>query len=645
MKWILVLIICFLTFNSLNAQNYTTNDRKAIELFEKALGYYNQGQLETALAIVEKVHERDKNFIEPYLLKADIFHEQNKYLDEIATLKKVIQINPNFNEKIFLMLGKAECKTGNFNDAVEHLNHFIEIGKVHNEIAEAKKWLKKAEFAAYAMEHPVPFDPIPLSTNINSPYKDYWPSLTIDEQELYYTVQLPTNQRSPYGDLIYQEDLFVCKKGSDGKWQSSKNIGPPINTDDNEGSQSISANGQFLFYVACNRKVDFGSCDIYYSEKMGNGWTKPKNIGQPINSSYWESTPAASADGRMLFFSSGIRPDSKGGKDIYVSFKRDDGTWTNPKNMGDSINSEGNEYAPFIHPDGKTLYFSSDGWPGMGGQDIFYSRMKDDSTWTTPKNLGYPINTTYDDFGLIVNGNGQFAFFSSNRKGSQDWDLYTFELYPEARPNPVTYVKGKVYDSKTKESLLATVEIIDLESNNVIYSSKTIMPQGSYLACIPLKRNYAMNVSAPGFLFYSENFTLEHTKQIDKAYVIDIPLQPIEPGSTVVLKNIFYETDKFLLKKESEVELKKLIDLLCKNPGLSIEIGGHTDNVGGLEHNKTLSTNRAKTVYEYLIQHGINANRLKYAGYAYSKPLADNNTVEGRALNRRTEFKVLAVSK
>ena len=219
MKWIPIILL-FFVFNFIKAQNYSTNDRKAIELFEKALEYYNQGQLETALAIVQKVHERDKNFIEPYLLKADIYHEQNKYLDEIGTLKKVIEINPGFNEKIFLMLGKAEYKTGNYPDAVEHFNHFIEVGQVHNEIAEAKNWLRKAEFAAYAIEHPVPFDPVLLSTNINSPYKDYWPSLTIDEQELYYTVQLPTNQRSPYGDMVYQEDLLVSKKGNDAKWKA-----------------------------------------------------------------------------------------------------------------------------------------------------------------------------------------------------------------------------------------------------------------------------------------------------------------------------------------------------------------------------------------------------------------------------------------
>lgn len=642
MKYIFI-ILFILFFTSVWGQKYSTDDRKAIELFERALEYYNQGQLEIAKTVVFKTLERDKNFIEPYLLLSDIFHEQRKWQDEINSLKKVIEIKPDYDNKIYFLLGKVEYKSGNYQDAVNHLNTYLEKAQIHNDIIEAKKMLEKAEFAQYAIENPVPFNPIPLSTNVNSPYKDYWPSLTVDEQELYYTVQLSTNQKSPYGDVIYQEDMFVSKKGTDGKWQVSKNVGVPLNTDDNEGSQSISANGQFLFYVACNRKVDFGSCDIYYSERQGSTWTKPQNIGASINSEYWESTPASSADGRRLFFSSGVRPDSKGGKDLYVSYKKEDGTWTKPQNLGDSINTKGNEYAPFIHPDGRTLYFSSDGWTGMGGQDLFYSRMKDDSTWTTPHNLGYPINTAFDDFGLIVNASGKYAFFSSNREGSQDWDLYTFELYPEARPNPVNYIKGKVYDSKTKEPLWASIEITELEHGASVFQSNTIMPQGSYLACIPLKHNYAMNVSAPGYLFYSENFSLEKIYEVDKPYVMDIPLQPIEPGSTVVLKNIFYQTDKYTLKPESEIELKKLIKLLNQNSGLSIEIGGHTDNVGGLEHNKALSTNRAKTVYQYLIDHGISPTRLKFAGYAYSKPLADNNSESGRALNRRTEFKVIAV--
>ncbi len=641
MKVFLFLVIMVYVAIPVFSQQYSTRDKKAIKIFEQAEHYYEYGHLQEAILLIPKALERDAHFIEPYLLLSDIYHEQGKTSEEINALKKVLALDSLYNEKIYLLLGKTEYKIGAYNDAVTHLSAYLRHGSVHQDILEAKKWLDKSKFAAYAVEHPVPFKPILLSTTINSPYKDYWPSLTADEQELYYTVQMPSKQVTPMGTTVYQEDIFVSKKGTDNTWQPSHKVESPVNTDDNEGSSSISANGQFLFYVACNRKEDYGACDIYYAERIGNSWSVPKNIGPPINTSYWESTPASSADGRILFFSSGGRPDSKGGKDIYVSYKKEDGTWTEPQNLGDSINTEGNEYAPFLHPDGRTLYFSSDGWTGMGGQDIFYARMKEDSTWSTPVNIGYPINTPYDDFGLIVNAKGNYAFFASNREGTQDWDLFTFELYPEARPNPVTYVKGIVYDAKTHLPLSAMVEIIELDNKTDIYKATTIMPQGTYLACIPLKHNYAMNVNAPGYLFYSENFSLEKSYQVGNPYELNIPLQPIMSGSIVVLKNIFYETDKFDLKPESEIELKKLLQFLNQNATVKIEISGYTDNEGSAEHNITLSTNRAKTVYHYLIQHGISSERLKYTGYGFTNPIASNNTEEGKALNRRTEFKII----
>lgn len=642
MKYCLIIGFYFtLTFSF--AQKYSINDKKAIDLFEKALAYYNIGQLDNAKVVANKALERNSRFVEAYLLLADIFNEQRKLSEEIAMLKKVIDIEPDYNEKIYLMLAKALYKSENFDKALEYIETFLEKGQVHNEIVEAKKLKKKIEFAIYAYKNPVPFNPVRLSINVNSPYKDYWPSLTIDEQELYYTVALPTKHRSLSGNIIHQEDLFVSKKDVNGVWQASKRISGEINTDDNEGSQSISANGQFLFYVACNRKSDFGSCDIYISERTEAGWSKPKNIGRPVNSEYWESTPSSSADGRILLFSSN-RSNSKGGKDLYISFKKSDGTWSEPKNMGDSINTEKNEYAPFLHPDGKTLYFSSDGWLSLGGQDIFVSRMKSDSTWTSPKNLGYPINTSSDDFGLIVNASGRYAFFASNREGSQEWDLYTFELYEEVRPDTVIYITGKVYDIKTGLPLVAEVELYELENKNLIYQAKSYEESGKYLACIPKKSLYAMNVNAKGYLFYSEHFSLEKLKKIEKSFILDIPLKPIEIGTTIILKNIFYETDKFDLKPESEIELNKLVEFLKQNPKISIEISGHTDNVGSSEYNKNLSTNRAKTVYQYLISKGIAANRLKFAGYGFSKPIANNDTPEGRALNRRTEFKIISVN-
>ncbi|MBI5541826.1 MAG: OmpA family protein [Bacteroidia bacterium] len=644
MRILVVVLMLFISLTGYSQGNYTSTNKKAIEFFEIAIGYYNKGDLEYTKNYIEFALEKDPNFIEPYLLLADLENEQYHFKEEIAALKKVIEINPEYNSKMYFFVAKSEMKIGSYDDAVVHLNKCISFSDSDTSISNsAKEYLVKAEFGAYAIKHPVPFNPINLGPYVNTEFKDYWPSLTADENTMMFTVQLPTKYRMPNGSVLMQEDFFITHKTEDGTWSPSLNVGSPINTQDNEGAQGISADGRFLFYTACNRKEDFGSCDIYYSEKMGNRWSTPKNIGPPISTSYWESNPAPSSDGRVLFLASGGRPDSKGGRDIYFTRKNENGTWTEPVNLGDSINTKKNEYAPFIHPDGKTLYFSSDGWPGMGGQDIFYSRLKKDGTWSTPKNIGYPINTFADDFGLTVNAHGNLAMYSSNRDGSRDWDIFQFELYPEARPQVVTWVKGVVYDVITKQKLEAEVEMLELETSESVTCLKSDPITGAYLACIPTEKNYALNVAKKGYVFYSGNFSLEGLTDFSKPYNLDVPLTPIKPGVAVVLRNIFFDTDLSNLKPKSKTELSKLISFLKENPGVSIEIGGHTDNVGSQEHNLKLSQNRAKSVQTYLVEHGIASTRLSSKGYSFSKPIATNDTEEGRALNRRTEFIITTI--
>ena len=644
MKILLFVILLFVSFVSYSQGDYTTNNKKAIALFENALAYYNQGNLEKTRIFISMALEKDPNFIEPYLLTADMENELQHFDKEIEAFKKVMEINPDFNPKIYLTVAKSELKIGYYKDAVIHLEKCLSYTTIDSTIeSQAGYYLKKAEFGSWAVDHPVPFNPINLGPYVNTKYKDYWPSLTADEKTLIFTSQLPTNMRTPMGTTLMQEDFFITYKNDDGTWSPSMNVGAPLNTEDNEGAQGISADGRFLFYTACNRKEDFGSCDIYMSEKIGNNWTTPKNIGPPISTNFWESNPAPSSDGRILFIASGGRPGTKGGRDIYVSYKSEDGKWSEPENLGDSINTNGNEYAPFIHPDGRTLYFSSDGWPGMGGQDIFYSKLKSDGTWSTPKNIGYPINTYADDFGFIVNTRGDFAYYSSNRKGTIDWDIFGFDLYPEARPNPVTYVAGVVYDAITKQKLEAGIEILDLESSDTISSVFSDPKTGYYLACLPAEKDYAMNVSKKGYLFYSDNFSLKGLPDLNMTYKRDVYLQPITVGATIVLKNIFFDTDLFDLKEKSKTELGKMIVFLNDNPGVSVEIGGHTDNVGSNDHNIRLSQNRAKAVYDYLVKHGIPSKRMTYKGYSYSKPIATNDNEEGRALNRRTEMVITFV--
>jgi flagellar motor protein MotB len=362
-----------------------------------------------------------------------------------------------------------------------------------------------------------------------------------------------------------------------------------------------------------------------------------------VNTTGWESTPSITADGNVLYFSSN-RTGGLGGKDIWYSKMKADGTWAIPVNMGKTINTEGNEMSPFIHFDGKTLYFASDGRPGMGGYDLYMSRMKDDSTWSEPRNLGYPINTYNDEMGLIIDVTGKTAYFSTKRENGNGKDIFYFTLDESIQPDPVSYLKGKVTDKETGKLLKASYELINLSTNKVTVMNTTD-EDGSFLVCIPSGYNYGINVSKTGYLFYSENFMLEGKHTVMEPLVKKIALSPVKVGEKMLLSNVFYEIDAWELKKESMQELNNLADLLFSNIDVVVEIGGYTDSTGTDEYNLTLSEKRAISVVNYLISKGVSSDRLKYKGYGNKFPVGDNITSEGRKLNRRTEVKIIATKK
>ena len=381
-------------------------------------------------------------------------------------------------------------------------------------------------------------------------------------------------------------------------------------------------------------------CDLYFSEFKGDRWTVPKNLGGNINTRYGEKQPSLSSDGRIMYFVSN-RDGGLGGYDVWISYKDDEGGWGKPVNAGDSINTQGDEHSPFIHPDNQTLYFSSDGWPGLGLFDIFITRRTSDSTWSTPVNLGYPINTNGNEEGLIVNARGQTAYYSSDRLSEQGRDIYSFDLYKEVRPIKVSYMKGRVYDAETKKRLGARFELINLNTEDPIMVSTSHPETGEFLVCIPANADYALNVSRKGYLFYSDHFETRQVYERTAPFLKDIPLQPIKVGERIILRNVFFEYNKHDLKTESRVELNKVVKLMNENPSLVIELSGHTDNTGTAEYNQTLSENRALSVRHYLVEHGIDGNRITCKGYGLTMPLATNDTEEGRAINRRTELKIL----
>ena len=623
---------------------YTSTNKKAIAAFESAMKYYQSNNDEKAREEALRAIEKDANFAEPHLLIAEIYQSKKQTQEAINEYVKAITINPGYNLSNFYNIAMLEISIGKYEDAKKDFERFLKKPNINPDSKEtAERNLDNCNFAIEAMKHPVPFNPKNMGEAINSNLDEYFPAITADDQTFIYT----RNNRNE--QVALQEDFLVSKKVN-GEWSPAVLIGNGINTSGNEGAPALSADGELLFFVACQDSPDgsytggrkgFGSCDIFYSQKVGNAWSKPYNLGPNINTKNFESQPSFSADGKTLYFVSN-RAGGFGGADIYFSTLREDGSWGIPVNIGNKINTPGKEESVFIHPDGKTLYFSSNGHVGMGGLDIYMSRKDEKGNWGAPVNLGYPINTFVDDNSLLINGNGDIAYFASNRPGGiGGLDMYQFELYEAARPSKINYVKGKVFDAKTKVPLGAHFELIDLETSKTMIISDANSGNGEFLVTLPIDKNYALNVSQPGYLFYSENFSLKGLSDNSKPYTLDIPLQPIDTGNVVELKNIFFETAKFDLKPESKAELNKLVSFLVLNKTMRIELSGHTDNVGDKKSNQLLSQNRAKSVYDYLILNGIDAKRLSFKGYGDTRPKVKNDSDSNRALNRRTEFKVI----
>lgn len=626
-RYVLLLLIYLCISNTSFSQNkYYSKSKKAIKHFESAIYQYNLKNFPLAKSEITEALSADNNFLDAYILLGEIANEENEKSAAIEFYKKAISIDKDYNSLMYLRKADLEKETGSYEAAITDYQTFISYKKLLRDYQSyVDKKIVQCNYAIELMKHPVEFEPINLGNAINTEISEYWPSLTADDSTLVFT--------SSNREINSQEDLYFSTK-KDGKWQKAVKIASPINTDRSEGAQTISADGKTMVFTACLRPDGFGSCDLYISWKNGDRWTTPINMGAPVNGKYKESQPSLSADGKTIYFASN-RPGGFGKFDIWESSTIGNNIWETPVNLGDNINTDEDELAPFIHYDNNTLYFTSEGHPGMGGSDLFISRRKDNGEWSKAQNLGYPVNTHYNEESLIVTADGNTGMFSSNMNGGYgQLDIYEFELAPSLKPQKTIFIKGIVFDAKTKEPLYSQIEIVPYDTPNVL-TTESDKSSGEFLACLPPKQNYAFRVDKKGYMLYSENFLLP-----DSNIYINIPLQPIEIGVSVILKNIFFEFNSYALKKESFPELNKLKNFITQN-NISIEIQGHTDNIGTAKYNMELSTNRAKSVYDYLVKEGIKKEQLSYKGYGYSHPIADNNTDSGRAKNRRTEFKIL----
>jgi len=481
-----------------------------------------------------------------------------QYEEAIKLLHKAIAVDPGYAEA-YLLLGNQHMALGQYNIAVDSYRSCLDLNpRSPRWRQEANDGIRTAEWRQHSIDNPVPFRPVNLGPNINTADDEYLPALTADYRTLVFTRRSPRNQHTERS-LPQEEDFYISYYDTmELNWGPAERMPEPLNSHGNEGAQTISHDGRVVIFTACGRSGEPTGCDLYLSVRSGDKWSNPRNLGAPVNSVYWESFPSLSIDGYTLYFASN-RSGGYGGTDIWYS-TLNEGRWSKPRNCGPTINTPGNETAPYIHFDDQTLYFASDGHLGMGGSDLYMVKRIDDTTWGIPTNLGYPINTPADENNLIVAPDARTAIFSSDRPdGYGKQDLYSFVMPAPMRPGRITFIDPV----RQAENLLSL-------------------------------------------------------------------------GDTVTLKNIFFETAKATLLETSLAELDRLAEALQRHPSLRLEVGGHTDAVGSDADNQILSEQRAKAVYDYLILRGVSSKRLTYRGYGESRPIATNDTPEGRAQNRRT---------
>ncbi|MBB3187910.1 OmpA family protein [Microbacter margulisiae] len=497
-------------------------------------------------------------------------------------------------------------------------------------------WKQKIDTALQLVQHPILCHPDVMA--INDTQEDtYWPAISPDGTLLAVT----DSHRGTTDEAGSEEDVRFFKKKSTGNWIRDMLPEKFINTPANEGSVCFSVDGRYLFFVASDRSDGLGSCDIYYLIRHGNGWSFPMHPESPLNTRFWESNPSLSSDGRMLYFCSN-RPGGIGGMDIWSCRVQPqaDGTllFYDAKNLGRPVNTPQNEFSPFIHPDNRTLYFSSDGHPGLGGEDIFLTHRSQSGKWTEPRNIGYPINSPGDDEGFTTDAQGIMGYYSSNAFESDSTfsrqQIYQVKLPVTDRPAPMKCTQGNILPSALAIPTPNVVQVINLKTDRVVFNTLADRYTGNFTICYPDTGRYALSIVKEGYLFH---FSLLN----DSVPTANIPLAKIAVGEKVALQNIYFEFNSANLQPASTAELNQLGMLLENNPSMHLLIAGYTDSIGSKSYNIQLSLQRAEAVVSYLVSHGISSDRLQTKGYGSTYAVGNNETAQGRALNRRTEAIVI----
>ncbi|ADR22903.1 cell envelope biogenesis protein OmpA [Marivirga tractuosa] len=664
LKVFLLIIICS---SALHAQNFRKSIKKADQYlngnnYNKAITYYKK-------ALKYKPGNADATY---GLGLAYLFDFRNE--EALKELTLVWQLNPDVGNNIEYYLGLAHQYDYNFDEAIRFYDLFGE--KKNRNRYSADIQIAECLTADSLYSNPRPVVVENLGQTVNSPQHDFTPALMADGKTLYFT----SNRAGSTGGLklddgSFYEDIYSTTL-QEGQWNKPQKLDRNLNGNYHDAVASVSPNGKTLFVYS-----EKGNGDIYFSNFEDSTWTYPQALSSKINSTFWETSVSITADGQTLYFSSD-RPGGYGGLDIYKSIKGEDGEWGSARNLGPTINTDASEDAPMIHPDGHTLYFSSSGHQGMGGYDIYYSKIEGQE-FMEPVNLGYPINTVYDDNYFVISADLKHAYYASRKPGGLGMvDIYhvnmeekvevEVEEIVQSEPEPVlventeliseneeevdeemeepetkaviTVFKGKVLDAKSGLPVGAVIKMVDNKNSTLTAEAFSDPQTGEFELVVTEGGDYGVSTSKKGYLFNSINFRLPDFSEYQEIDV-SILLDEAEVGTKMVLKNIFFDTGSSDLRTESLGELKVIKDLLTNSPDLRVQINGHTDNVGNSVYNKLLSKKRAQSVVDYLIANGINSERLEAKGFGEEKPLVSNDDeIGGREINRRTEIEILGQS-
>jgi outer membrane protein OmpA-like peptidoglycan-associated protein len=610
-----------------------SSNPKALKKYNEALVALEDNRSAEGIALLGSALQIDSNFIDAYLSLAGALGNTKQYkkavtVYERARLKDSIYFTPYLLPYAINLAG-----LGQFEEALTAIRNFLTLDGLSGRSIKAAQYRKKTfEFALSTSQKnknaSYVFAPKNLGDSVNSSSSEYYPSVTVTDDALVFT-RRTGNAR---------EDFLLSAINSKDSFNKAAPLDGDINLEPRKGAITVSQDGDWLFFAADIAGAGIGGFDIYKSVYTPSGWSEQENLGDSINTDFWESSPAISPDKRALYFSS-TRPGGYGGADLYVSYLKPNGRWTEAVNMGPTINTAGDEMAPFIHADNQTLYFTSDGLPGYGGSDLFVLKKLPNGQWGIPENMGYPINTIENEGSLAVAADGYTAYYASDREDSRGGlDIYSFTLPTHARPFKTIYVKGVVTDLISKKGLPANLELTDNATGTIINKVQTD-ELGHYFITLPEGKDYTFTVNRKGYLFYSSAYALSGAAP-DSTYVKNIALEPIKLATSFVFTQVLFDNNSFALLPASLPELNKLLQILEENPSMHIQISGYTDNIGKASDNLILSTNRAKSIVNYLSGKGIATERLSYKGFGSDNPIATNETPEGRALNRRTSFTI-----